>query len=303
MTAQDFHPDLRRTARIIPRTLVTRRSLGLMRTLYSLHGPGADKGVGIVRVGDTATVRVFRQATESDTGPALLWIHGGGYVMGNARNNDDLCRRFADRLGITVASVEYRLAPEHPYPAALEDCYAALEWLAAQTTVDRSRVAIGGASAGAGLAAALAFMVRDQGGLTPQLQLLSYPMLDDRAVPDPAVEHLYRGWSVRSNTFAWAAYLASANPDLAVPARRTDLAGLPPAWIGVGTNDLFYAEDVAYAKRLDAQGVRCDLKVVPGAFHGFDGLAAKSSVAQDFFDSQCRALTQALALCGPLLEG
>lgn len=239
-------------------------------------------------------VRLHRPAPPVDTAPALLWIHGGGYVMGSARQDDQLCRRFSNELGITVAAVDYRLAPEHPYPAGLDDCYAALTWLTGLPAVDPTRIAIGGASAGGGLAAALALLARDRGEVAPACQLLVYPMLDDRSAALPA-DRRYRLWTPRSNRFGWTSYLGDADPQLAVPARRDDLAGLAPAWIGVGTCDLFHDEDLAYAERLQQAGVPCQLEVVPGAFHGFDALARKSRVAQAFFASQCASLRAALA--------
>jgi acetyl esterase/lipase len=195
-----------------------------------------------------------------------------------------------------VASVEYRLAPENPYPASLDDCYTALAWLDAQPNVNASRLIIGGASAGGGLAAALALMVRDRGEFTPVLQLLTYPMLDDRtSVRTDMDPKRFRLWNQRSNQFGWASYLGDADPAVAVPARREDLSGLPPAWIGVGTNDLFYEEDLAYAERLRAAGVPCDIEVVPGAFHGFDYIAAGTDVSKAFFASQCSAMRAALS--------
>ena len=226
---------------------------------------------------------------------AMLWIHGGGYVMGRPKLSDEFSVRLNRRLGITIAVPEYRLAPEHPYPAALEDCYAALLWLASLPSVDATRIAIAGESGGGGLAAALAFLARDRGEVSPVLQLLSYPMLDDRTTAKPTAALGYRLWNENSNRFAWTAYLRGADPDLAVPARRTDLAGLPPAWLGTGTADLFYDEDIAYAQRLKTAGVPCDLEVVDGAFHGFDRVAARTSVARSFFDSQCEALRKAFA--------
>ena len=222
-------------------------------------------------------------------------------MIGTAEMDDHLCAQFSNRLGITVASVEYRLAPEHPYPAAVQDCYSALTWLAGLPGADPGRVAIGGASAGGGLAAALALWARDRGvsgrAVTPAFQLLVYPMLDDRswmAADNPN----YRLWNPRANRFGWTAYLGDADPQVAVPARRGDLSGLPPAWIGVGTNDLFHDEDLAYAERLTAAGVPCEVEVVPGAFHDFDLWASKSPVAQRFFNSQCEMLRAALAPVG-----
>ncbi|AEF34185.1 esterase/lipase [Mycolicibacter sinensis] len=224
--------------------------------------------------------------------PALLWIHGGGYVVGTAAQDDRLCRRFSDELGITVASVDYRLAPQHPYPAALEDCWAGLLLLAGLAGVDPTRVAIGGASAGGGLAAALAQLAADRGDAQPVLQLLVYPMLDDRSAHLPA-DRCYRLWNPRSNLFGWTSYLGDADPQLAVPARRADLSGLAPAWIGVGTLDLFHDENLAYAERLRAAGVPCEVETVPGAFHGFDLLLTKAPVSRSFFASQCVSLRNA----------
>lgn len=264
----EFHPDLRRAARLAPRRLIGPRSTTLVRRLLRLQNARAADGVEVVSLGDHAGVRMRRRG-----GPtaALLWIHGGGYVIGCAAQDDRLCRRFADALEIVVASVEYRLAPENPYPAALTDCYTALSWLAAQPEVDPSRLVIGGASAGGGLAAALALLVRDRGEFAPVLQLLTYPMLDDRSAfrrdLDPK---RFRLWSQSSNRFGWESYLGEADPAIAVPGRRSDVAGLPPAWIGVGTHDLFHDEDLAYAQRLREAGVACDVEVISGAFHGFD---------------------------------
>ena len=240
-------------------------------------------------------MRLHRPAGVSQPGPALLWIHGGGYVIGTAQQDDELCRRFARALGVTVAAVDYRLAPEHPYPTPLEDCYAALTWLAALPAVDPARIAIGGASAGGGLAAALALLARDRGEITPTLQLLAYPMLDDRSGSTPENPN-YRLWGPKSNRFGWAAYLGNADPKVAVPARHEDLSGLPPAWIGVGTHDLFHDEDVAYAARLTAAGVPCQIETVAGAFHGFDLVVPKATVSKAFFTSQCASLRSALAV-------
>ena len=145
-----------------------------------------------------------------------------------------------------------------------------------------------------GLAAALALLAHDRGEVTPTLQLLTYPMLYDRSGTTPDTPK-YRLWSPKSNRFGWKSYLGTADPQLAVPARREDLSGLPPAWIGVGTNDLFHDEDLAYAERLTAAGVPCDVEVVPGAFHGFDQVVPKAAVSRAFFASQCAALRTTLA--------
>lgn len=292
MTLAPFHPDLANLARITPRRGVGPKTLRLVRAVVPLAGLRVTRGVEVLTLADGTRIRLHRPTGVDGPTPALLWIHGGGYVLGNARQDDRLCRRFADALGATVAAVDYRLAPEHPYPAALDDCYAALAWLAALPTVDPARVAIGGASAGGGLAAALALRARDHGRITPVLQLLAYPMLDDRSSALPAGRH-YRLWTPVSNRFGWASYLGDTDPQVAVPARRDDLAGLPPAWLGVGTHDLFHDENVDYAERLIAAGVPCQLQVVPGAFHGFDLLAPSRPVSKKFFASQCARLRAA----------
>jgi acetyl esterase/lipase len=221
-------------------------------------------------------------------------------VLGDAAQDSRFCRRIADQLNIVVVSVEYRLAPEHPFPTPLEDCYTTLRWLARQPDIDPARIAVSGASAGAGLAAALALLARERGEIRPVLQLLSYPMLDDRTTTRTDIDpRRLRVWSQKSNRFGWRAYLGPAAADggvspLAARARYDDLSGLPPVWIGVGTNDLFHDEDVTYARRLQQAGVACTLHVVPGAYHAFDSVEAKTAVSQAFLQAQTTALDEAL---------
>jgi acetyl esterase/lipase len=294
MSASDFHPDLRAFARLAPRQAVRPSTLKLTRMSTKLTGLRHPRDVEVLTIAAGPTIRLQRPPGVNTPTPALLWIHGGGYVIGSAQQDDSLCRRFARELGITVAAVEYRLAPEHPYPASLDDCYAALQWLVDLPEVDPTRVAIGGASAGGGLTAALALRVRDRQEVArPALQLLAYPMLDDRSSTRPGVDNTrFRIWNQASNRFAWKSYLGGAEPGMAVPARQDDLSCLAPAWLGVGTHDLFHDEVLTYADRLRQAGVRCATEVVPGAFHGFDQLIPKAGVSQSFFVSQCSALRQ-----------
>jgi len=158
-----FHPDLRRVARVIPKQVITPATLPIVRLATRLMGRHTPDDVEVLTLTSGVGVRLYRPTGPSRTGPALLWIHGGGYLIGSAAQDDQLCRRFARELGATVASVAYRLAPENPYPVPLEDCYTALAWLVGLPSVDPARVAIGGASAGGGLAAALALLARDRG--------------------------------------------------------------------------------------------------------------------------------------------
>lgn len=302
MEGDDFHPDLRGVARWLPRAAIGPRSLKAVRNLTTLVGRRPARGVVVETLGadSAASVRVFRPAGSSGALPALLWIHGGGYVMGAAAQDDPICRRFVDELGIVVASVEYRLAPEHRHPVPVNDCYEALTWLAGRPFVDRSRVAVGGASAGGGLAASLALLARERADFHLAFQLLVYPMLDDRTVLRRDVDQRrFRLWNNRSNAFGWEAYtgLRPGSPDvpaLADAARYEDLSGLPPAWIGVGTLDLFHDEDVAYADRLRAAGVECTVNVVPGAFHGFDRVVPRAGASLAFRSAQVAALGSAL---------
>lgn len=271
-------------------------TLPIMRMGTRLMGRHIPDDVEVLKLTSGVGVRLYRPTHATGAGPALLWIHGGGYVIGHAAQDDELCRRYARELGATVASVDYRLAPENPYPIPLEDCYSALAWLAALPAVDPARVAIGGASAGGGLAAALALLTRDRGEIPLAAQLLVYPMLDDRTVDREGLDNPgHRLWNQSSNKFGWDAYLGDADRDVAVPARREDLSGLPPAWMGVGSLDLFHDEDVAYAERLNAAGVPCEVQVVSGAFHGFDAIVPKAEVSQSFFKGQCAVLRQAFA--------
>jgi acetyl esterase/lipase len=299
-----FDPDLVRAARWIPRTLVTRRRLPLIRLLT--HVVPAQKITRGVTVKDVwvpgnppVRVRLYRPEGLAADAPALLWIHGGGYVIGRPEMDDSLCAVNARDLGALIVSVDYRLAPDHPFPAPLEDCYTALRWLFAEAPalgVSTARIAIGGASAGGGLSAALAMLARDRAELKPIFQLLVYPMLDDRSGMRTDLDgKLHRMWSQRSNRFGWSAYLGSASPEQAVPARREDLAGLPPAWVGVGTCDLFHDEDLEYARRLTTAGVPCDVWVSPGAFHGFDVVRPGARVSRDFRGSYLTALRRAFA--------
>ena len=289
----EIHPDLRRVARFAPRQIVYPWSLPLLRRL-PVANRSSDDGVDVVDLPSGAGARLYRPTAAAAPTAALLWIHGGGYLLGSPEQDDALCRRYVQRLGIVVAAARYRLAPEHPYPIPLQDCYQVLTWLAGLPGVDADRIAIGGASAGGGLAAALGFLARDRGEVSPVLQVLSYPMLDDRTVGPELDKPGFRLWNARSNRFGWTSYLGGADPAVAVPARRTDLAGLAPAWLGMGTLDLFCAEDLAYAARLNAAGVECEVHEVPGAFHGFDGLAPKAAVSQAYFDSTCASLRRAL---------
>lgn len=302
MSTSPFDPEYESAARFLPRGIARSWNLPLLRILGALTGRGPDPDD--VEIEDTGAgpVRVHRPVSAGDEpSPAVLWLHGGGFLMGSPKQDDALCRQIADELGAVVVAPVYRLSPKHAFPAALEDAYAALTWLAKRDDVDANRIAVAGASAGGGLAAQIALHARDQGEIRLAGQILVYPMLDDRTVLRTDLDESgFRLWDNRSNRVGWSAYLgheagaADASP-IAVPARNEDLRGLPATWIGVGALDLFCDEDMAYAERLRAADVPCETLVVDGVFHGFDGIVADSAATRRFRESMFAVMRKALA--------
>ncbi|MGN8552276.1 UNVERIFIED_CONTAM: alpha/beta hydrolase [Microbacterium sp. SLM126] len=225
----------------------------------------------------------------SRSGAGMLWIHGGGLLFGDARQDEALCLSTAERRGAIIVSANYRFAPEHPFPAAHDDVRAAWTWLldhSADLGVDADRIAVGGESAGGGLAAGLVQRIHDDGGTQPCAQWLFAPMLDDRTAADrehDGVDHLI--WNNTSNREGWAGYLgtdpgADAVPAYAAPGRREDLSGLPPAFLTWTDIELFAEEDRAYADALRRAGVPVTTDVVAGAVHGFENWAKDTPVAK-----------------------
>jgi acetyl esterase/lipase len=250
-------------------------------------------------------VLVYLPTNVSTPLPALLWIHGGGYVIGSADQDDLQVKSIVARVGCAAVSVDYRLAPETSHPGPVEDCYAALKWLhthADELGVDTTRIAIGGASAGGGLTAGLALLTRDRNEVPLVFQLLIYPMLDDRTVTS-AEPHPYTGeyiWTPDANRFGWTALLGQepGGTDIspyAAAARADHLEGLPPTFISVGALDLFLEEDLEYARRLMREGVPTELHVYPGAFHGFNmvpGAQVVQAFVRDYLDALTRAFSK-----------
>lgn len=235
--------------------------------------------------------------------PALYYVHGGGLVAGNARRDLPPLLDLAHDLGLAVVSVEHRLAPESPYPAPVEDCYAGLVWLASAATglgVDPAAVVVAGTSAGGGLAAAVALLARDRSGPALLGQLLMCPMIDDRNDRTSTWQMAGVGvWDRTANATGWAAMLgdAAGGPDVpayAAPSRAKDLAGLPPTYLDVGSADTFRDEDVAYAAAIWAAGGDAELHVWPGGCHGFEHLAPTARLSVDAVDARRRWLRRVL---------
>lgn len=303
----DIFPALTLNAESLAQTRITLKEMNTLTDAnqpdfpaisISEHYVSGPQGAPDVRI------LVYLPTNVSTPLPALLWIHGGGYVLGSADQDDLQVKSIVDRVGCAAVSVDYRLAPETPHPGPVEDCYAALKWLhthAGELGVDTTRIAIGGASAGGGLTAGLALLTRDRSEVPLIFQLLIYPMLDDRTVVTEE-PHPYTGeyiWTADANHFGWSALLGQepGGPHVspyAAAARATNLEGLPPTIISVGSLDLFLEEDMEYARRLIRAGVPTELHIYPGAFHGFN-MVEGAKVAQSFAHDWLEALKRALS--------
>ncbi|MEU1231170.1 alpha/beta hydrolase [Streptomyces sp. NPDC005828] len=262
----------------------------------SVPGPAGDPEV---------RVRVYRPAESTDTGtlPGILYIHGGGMITGSILTDHRQVLPLVETIGAVVVSVDYRLAPEHPDPAPVEDCYAALLWMSRNASVlgvDPDRIALYGGSAGGGLAAGVALLSRDRGGPRPAFQMLPYPMLDDRNTTPSSHEITDIGiWDRAANIQGWQALLGDrfgtdeVSP-YAAPARADDLSGLPPTYLDVGDLDLFRDEDLVYANRLMQAGVPVELHVYPGGIHAGELLAPDAELSARITGYRMSALDRAL---------
>ena len=235
------------------------------------------------------TVSVFARRDHAGQGPGFFHIHGGGMVIGDRFTGVEVLLDWVERFDGVCVSVEYRLAPEFADPYPVEDCYAALVWTAEHAEelgIDPARLLVAGGSAGGGLAAGTALLARDRSGPALLGQVLMYPMLDDRN--DTVSAHQIDGegvWDRTSNQTGWDALLGERRgtddvSSYAAPARATDLSGLPPAFIDVGTAEVFRDEDVAYASTIWASGGVAELHVWPGGFHGFDVMVPHAALSR-----------------------
>tara|TARA_X000000368_G_scaffold292680_1_gene232713 strand:+ start:3987 stop:4943 length:957 start_codon:yes stop_codon:yes gene_type:complete len=246
-------------------------------------------------------VRLYKPIDLAKESPCLLWMHPGGMTIGDANMEDLTSAQRAVDHSCLVASVDYRLAPENPYPSAPDDCYAALLWFAnnaSELGISSSRIAIGGASAGAGLAASTSLRARDESGPEIVFQLLTYPMLDHRNTNPSSygVMDDFRVWNRKANLISWEAYLGDLTdiPTYASPSLELNLSNLPPTMISVGALDNFVDECIDFAQRLMQAGVRTDLRVYGGAFHGSVGFVSHSPISIEWAKAENDALHRAL---------
>ena len=285
--------------------IVERRAAAL-QLLAALEVPpnpnvvSADRAIPGPQGAPDIMVRVYRPVDATGTLPGIYFIHGGGMVLGNMDGEDPVASTICERVDAVVVSVEYRLAPEHPYPAPVEDCYAGLAWMArnaAELGFDPDRLAVYGGSAGGGLTIATSMLARDRGFPALRFQMPIYPMIDDRNETPSSHEITDIGiWDRSANIEAWQWYLGNGEPDqYAAPARAEDLAGLPATFIDVGTVDLFRDEDIAFATRLMQAGVPTELHVNPGAYHAAEMLAPESALSERIWTRRIEALRRALA--------
>ncbi|MFI0452603.1 alpha/beta hydrolase [Actinomadura sp. 6N118] len=252
--------------------------------------------------GGSVPVRIYRPKERRGPVPALVYLHGGGFVTGDLENEHVRCLDFAGEVGIVVVSVDYRLAPEHPFPAAFDDGYAATVWVrenAAELGVDPDRIGVGGGSAGGGLAAGIALRARDEDGPPLVFQLLIYPVLDDR-MDTPSMRAFVEPPLFNRGDVGhmWRHYLGPHHgqaPVYAAPARAGDLSGLPATYMLVAEGDPLRDEDLAYALRLIQAGVPTELHHMPHVYHGFDGVLS-AAVAREALAGQRAALRRGLAV-------
>ena len=287
---------------MFPSMMLSRENLDEVRNRVLPLPPIAESGVDLERIAAPGPagapdilLHVYRPREAARPLPCIYHIHGGGYVAGKASDLEPVHRPLAASLGCAIVSVDYRLAPETPFPGPLEDCYAGLAWTFGEAEalgLDTARIGVMGESAGGGLAAALALLARDRGEYRLAFQHLIYPMIDDRTCTNEP--HPFAGeflWHAHNNRFGWTSLLGQAPggegvPPYAAPARATDLAGLPPAFISTGALDLFLEEDMDYARRLLRAGVPTELHVYPGAFHAFDMMEGAAVADQARRDSR-----------------
>ena len=291
MASVELHPDIEQVRHLAPdlslddATVLALRGAGLGAPVELSNR--VERTDHVVLDDPRVVVRVHRPRGVDGPLPAIVQIHGGGYVLGSYAMDDPRFDRWCPELGVVGVSVEYRLAPETPWPGPLEDCYAALAWTHANATdlgIDPAHIGIGGVSAGGGLAASLALSARDRGEFPVAFQVLECPMIDDRQQTTSSQLDGLLVWSRESNTFGWRAYLGELyGTDVhytAAPARAEDLSGLPPALVIVGGADGFRDEDITYALRLSQAGVPTALHVIPGAPHGVQMFAGTAPAMQ-----------------------
>ncbi|UII78775.1 alpha/beta hydrolase fold domain-containing protein [Flagellimonas sp. CMM7] len=297
MDSKMLHPEIRKVVLRTPRIPWHRKLLlPISKVMYNI-GARTELGKGVVvstEIINGVEIQIFSPEQLKPKG-AVLWIFGGGHLAGKPEHLNGIATKVVNELCMEVIAPKYRLSPENPFPADLDDCFEAWNWLVGNSIrrgYNDNKLAIAGNSAGGGIAAALAQRILDSGGVQPQAQCLFYPMLDDRTAIDHSLDRINHFlWNNKANFMAWDAYLGNHHPgDVNIPkyaaaARRNSLKGLPPTWIGHCELDLFANEYATYAERLRNEGVVCQSYYVKGVPHAFELFIPKSEMAEKFESS------------------
>ncbi|MFL0582830.1 alpha/beta hydrolase [Solibacillus silvestris] len=309
-----IHHEFKKAYSVMPKLNITRENLVEVRKKNQeaiegmLASTNLNEGVSITekyipgpKGEPNIRVKIYEPKEKKEILPGVLFIHGGGYVQGSIEMNEIACHDLVLEINCVIVSVDYRLAPEHPYPAPVEDCYAALEWFSENAEVlgvDSSNIAVMGASAGGGLTAAVSLLARDRNGPSIAFQMPLYPMLDDRNITPSSNEITdEKIFNKKLNQTAWEMYLGDNTDDVsfyAAPARANDLSGLPPTYTCVGDLDPFRDETIDYAQRLRQAGVPVEFHLYPGCFHGFDVLFPNTEIGKRAIKEYNTALKNAL---------
>ncbi|MDP4095347.1 alpha/beta hydrolase [Paenibacillus sp. P96] len=308
-----LHPELKNMFSVLPEVVYTRENLAAKRKEMQEFVAGMTASLPVNdavltseryipgAAGDPdVRIKMYEPRVKNGPLPGVLYIHGGGYILGSADMMDPALQQMVSELECVIVSVDYRLAPEHPFPAPLEDCYAALQWFsenAEELGSDSSRIAVVGPSAGGGLTAAVSLLARDRNGPSILFQMPLYPMLDDRHMTKSSNEITDdRVWSRAKNQLGWEMYLGDEGEvsQYAAPARATDLSGLPPMYTCVGDLDPFRDETIDYVLRLTQAGVPTEFHLYPGCFHGFEEYFPSAEISQRVIKEYHAALKRAL---------
>jgi acetyl esterase/lipase len=308
-----IHPELRSMFSVLPETVYTRENLAAKRkemqdftAAMAASMPVnhevliSDRRIPGAAGDEEVRVKIYEPRVKNGLLPGVLYIHGGGYILGSADMMDAALQQLVAEIQCVIVSVDYRLAPEHPYPAPVEDCYAALTWFsenADKLGSDSSRIAVVGPSAGGGLTAAVSLLARDRNGPAILFQMPLYPMLDDRCLTKSSNEITdERVWSKAKNRLGWEMYLGEKGTEspYAAPARAEDLSGLPPTYTCVGDLDPFRDETIHYVSRLTQAGVPTEFHLYPGCFHGFEEYFPSAEISQSVIKEYQAALKRAL---------
>ena len=308
-----LHPDLKEEFLKLPSLSLDGNDLQKMRTeideLIKTTGLPHDSKVKVYDQfiqnsdGTKLRLRIYDPIVRTRNAPGILWIHGGGFIMGTPEESEERYLRFALELAAVVIAVDYRLAPEHPYPAAIQDCYSALNWLfenAPTLGVNRDKFAVVGASAGAGLAASLSIMTRDKKGPKIAFQMLLYPMLDDRGITESSNMTLDdRLWTKKLDKIAWNHYIGHVKEEdrnsYMAPAREKNLSALPPTYSFIGELDIFLDDTIIFVQRLLQAGVPTEFHIYPGCIHAFESFIPNAPISVKATIDMLGALRKALS--------